>query len=204
LVVFNLLLLFIRKKKSIYDIVVPAVLYIFALIIVMELFGKLFKVSERYQGLNSGIYLQDENMEDFLATNYINENIEGRPVLLEANGLSYKYYNRVSVITGLPTILGWRTHEWLWHSDSSNGQVPDIVEEREADIETIYTSDDIYEVKNLLDKYKVEYIYIGGCEREKFNTGINYDVLLELCDVWYPGDYVSPGETHTFILKVKR
>ena len=179
-------------------------LYIFALIIVMELFGKLFKVSERYQGLNSGIYLQDENMEDFLATNYINENIEGRPVLLEANGLSYKYYNRVSVITGLPTILGWRTHEWLWHSDSSNGQVPDIVEEREADIETIYTSDDIYEVKNLLDKYKVEYIYIGGCEREKFNTGINYDVLLELCDVWYPGDYVSPGETHTFILKVKR
>ena len=204
LIIFNLLLLFVRKKKSIYDIVLPAVLYVFAVIIIMELFGKLFAISERYQGLNSGIYLQDENMEDFLATNYINENIEGRPVLLEANGLSYKYYNRVSVITGLPTILGWRTHEWLWHSDSSNGQVPDIVEEREVDIETIYTSEDLNEIKALLDKYKVEYIYIGGCEREKFGGAIDYDNLLELCDVWYPADYVSPRDTHTFILKVKR
>ena len=204
LIIFNLLLLFVRKKKSIYDIVLPAVLYVFAVIIIMELFGKLFAISERYQGLNSGIYLQDENMEDFLATNYINENIEGRPVLLEANGLSYKYYNRVSVITGLPTILGWRTHEWLWHSDSSNGQVPDIVEEREVDIETIYTSEDINEIKALLDKYKVEYIYIGGCEREKFGGAFDYDNLLELCDVWYPADYVSPRDTHTFILKVKR
>lgn len=204
LVVFNLLLLFIRKKKSIYDIVIPAVLYIFAVIVVMELFGKLFAVSERYQGLNSGIYLQNENMDDFLATNYINENIEGRPVLLEANGLSYKYYNRVSVITGLPTILGWRTHEWLWHSDSSNGNVPDIVEEREEDIETIYTSEDADVVKGLLNKYKVEYIYIGGCEREKFGGSIDYDTLFELCDVWYPEDFVSPRENITFILKVKR
>ena len=204
LVVFNLLLLFIRKKKSIYDIVVPAVLYIFAAIIVMELFGKLFKIPENYEGLNSGIYLQDENMDDFLATNYINEHIEGRPVLLEANGLSYKYYNRVSVITGLPTILGWRTHEWLWHSDSDNGNIPDIVEERERDVESIYTSEDIDEVKELLDKYNVEYIYIGGCEREKFGGNINYDNLLELCDVWYPEDYVSPRKTITCILKVKR
>ena len=179
-------------------------MYILAVIIVMVFFSDLFTISSRYEGLNSGIYLESENLDDYMATNWINENIEGRPVLLEANGLSYKYYNRVSVITGLPTILGWRTHEWLWHSDSANGGVPEIVEEREIDVESIYTSDDVYTVKKLLDKYKVEYIYIGGCEREKFNLGINFENLMSLCDVCYPADFVSPDETVTFILKVRK
>ena len=108
------------------------------MIIVAILYNDLYIVNDRYEGLNSGIYLEDENIEDFEATNWINENIEGRPVLLEANGNSYTYYERVSTITGLPTILGWRTHEWLWQSTSSDNSVPEIVSEREKDIETIF------------------------------------------------------------------
>ena len=69
-------------------------------------------------------------------------------------------------------------------------------------VDGVFTTID--EVKELLDKYNVEYIYIGGCEREKFGGNINYDNLLELCYVWYPEDYVSPRKTITFILKVKR
>ena len=204
LIIANMALIFIRKKKKPIDLYLPATLYVLAAILIMVLYGKVLAVNSGYEGLNSGIYLKDINEADFKATNWINENIEGRPVMLEANGSSYTYYNRVSVITGLPTVLGWRTHEWLWHSDSANGGVPEIVSERENDVEAIYTSQDIDEVVGLINKYNIEYIYIGGCERDKFEYTINCDLLLSLGDVVYPADFKNASDTRTFIIKIRK
>jgi uncharacterized membrane protein len=178
--------------------------------VVMILFGSFYIRNEKYKYLNSGVYMQDENYDDYLATNWLNENIEGRPVVLEANGNSYTFFERVSSITGLPTILGWRTHEWLWQSTSKEGGLPEIVSEREADVESIYTSDDTQYVKELLNKYKVEYIYVGGCEREKFDGAddrpmINIPVLLSYGSICYPEDMEDiefDPSVDTFIIKV--
>jgi len=189
-----------KNKKTEYAMTAIAMA---CMLIVCILFSEFFTVSDKYKHLNSGLYLMDENFEDYEATCWINDNIEGRPVMLEANGNSYTYYERVSTITGLPTILGWRTHEWLWQSTSAEGGLPKIVGEREVDIETIFTSNDIDEVKRLIDKYKVEYIYIGKCEREKFSENLNYLGLLSLGEVCYPNDFISPYATNTFIIKIK-
>ena len=51
------------------------------------------------------------------AIRWLDETIEGQPVVLEANGDSYSDYERVSAMTGLPTVLGWYVHEWLWRGD---------------------------------------------------------------------------------------
>ena len=199
------LYLLAAKKRKTRTILFAGTVCLIIISVVVVLFGEFYKPNKRYRGLNSGVYLMDENFDDYEATNWINENIEGRPVLLEANGSSYTYYERVSTITGLPTILGWRTHEWLWQSTSADGGVPQIVTEREKDIETIYTSQDISEVKRLLDKYKVEYVYVGGCEREKFEeTGNFLESLLKLGSVCYPEDFENWVDTETFILKVDR
>ena len=50
--------------------------------------------------------------------------IEGQPVVLEANGDSYSDYERVSAMTGLPTVLGWYVHEWLWRGDPADLKCP--------------------------------------------------------------------------------
>ena len=55
-------------------------------------------------------YMNKATKEDAKAIAWINENIEGRPVILEANGDSYTLYNRVSFLTGCPTVVGWHTH----------------------------------------------------------------------------------------------
>ena len=86
------------------------------------------------------------------------------PVTLEANGDSYTGYERVSSSTGLPTILGWYVHEWLWRSD------PADLNEKSADVETIYTSTDADQVRQLLEAYEVSYLFIGSMERERPNT----------------------------------
>ena len=133
---------------------------------------------------------------------WLNKNIKGSPVLLEAPGDSYTYYERISVLTGLPTILGWKTHEWLWRSDET-GDFPISVSERQVDVETIYTSREKQEVQKLLEKYQVEYIYIGGCEREKYGVDLNELLLRSLGTVVFPeGD--ESYFAGTYIIQVNR
>src|SRR5262249_21884945 len=85
--------------------------------------------------LDGMAYLRDKAPDELAAYEWLNERIQGIPVLLEAHGDSYQEFTRVSMNTGLPTVLGWgyhvfqRAHGW-----------PDI-NRRKADIQTAYTSD---------------------------------------------------------------
>ena len=105
--------------------------------------------------------------------------------MLEANGDSYTYGNRVSVLTGLPTVLGWFTHEWLW-KDSY-----DLANERAEIVKQMYTSTDMEFVRNLMEEYKVAYIYVGNEERIKFaELGINETGLQSLGEVIFRNEGV--------------
>ena len=46
-------------------------------------------------------------------------------------------------------------------SDTTDDTVTTELNNRAADIETIYTSEDIYTVEELIDKYNISYIYVG-------------------------------------------
>ncbi len=130
------------------------------------------------------------NLTDYYnCIEWLNENVEGDPVILEAYGLSYTDYNIVSAYTGLPTVCGWQTHEWLWRyhgivdpetdllvSDPEHDVWELYLNPRHADIDTMYTSDDPEVVFDLLSKYNVQYVIVGDLERSKYsgvdNTGI--------------------------------
>ena len=114
--------------------------------------------------------------------------MEGNPIVLEANGDSYSEYCRVSAMTGLPTVLGWYVHEWLWRGD------PEDLNRKSADVETIYTSTDAEEVRALLEEYDVEYIFIGSCEREKYPL-LNEGLLRSMGEVVFEGEHTdsAPG-----------
>ena len=126
-----------------------------------------------YEGLDAEAFLERQYPEDAAAIRWLERNIEGSPMVLEANGDSYSTNCRVSAMTGLPTVLGWYVHEWLWRSDVA------AVNERAADVRAIYTSKDADEVWRLLKKYSVEYIFVGSCERQQF-PDINEELLKTL------------------------
>ncbi len=121
------------------------------------------KDASRYQGLDAAAYLESESNDDYLATNWLNENVTGEAVVLEEAGNGYTFHERVSVTTGLTTVIGWNSHEWLWRSDGS-GSKPEVINERVADVETIYTGTDIEVIKGLIEKYDIDYIYVGEGE----------------------------------------
>ena len=113
-------------------------------------------------------------------------------MVLEANGDSYSEYERVSAMTGLPTIMGWYVHEWLWRGDLAD------INAKIADVENIYTSTDEAHVKSLLKEYDISYIFVGSCERKKYGAQLNNDMLKSMGEVVYQDD-----EWQTYIVKVK-
>ncbi|MGI6019940.1 MAG: DUF2298 domain-containing protein [Lachnospiraceae bacterium] len=150
-------------------------------------FGNIFDVSQR-KSSDASVFVSEYYPEDFDAVCWINENISGMHVMLEADEASYSDYCRISSVTGLPTVVGWFTHEWLWRGDSN------IVRERSEDVKLIYSSDDESRVRELIKKYEVEYIYIGKLEREKYE--VNDGLLQDLGKVVYSDDY-------TYIIKTE-
>lgn len=115
-----------------------------------------------YQGLNGINYLKTLYPDDYVAIQWINKNIKGQPVMLEAQGDSYTDYERISANTGLPTVLGWTVHEWLWRGTY------DIPAPRITEVKTLYETSDLQTAKDLINKYHVQYIYTGTLEYQKY------------------------------------
>ena len=153
-------------------------------------FGTVWKPSQ-YKGLNATAFLETDFPEDVNGIRWLKENISDAPVVLEANGDSYSEYERVSAMTGLPTIMGWYVHEWLWR-----GNLADLNAKIE-EIKEIYTSTDETRVKELLEEYNVSYIFVGSCERNKYGVDLNNDLLKGLGEVVF-----QDSEYPTYIVKI--
>ncbi|MBP5491103.1 MAG: hypothetical protein J6Y10_10990 [Lachnospiraceae bacterium] len=118
-----------------------------------------------YKGLDASAFIREDcNTADADIIDYINTNIDGQVNILEMSGLSYTYFNRISTFTGMPTVLGWQTHEWLWRSSGADKAYPRMVAHRHEDVITLYTSKDKAKVSYLIEKYDLDYIYVGICE----------------------------------------
>jgi uncharacterized membrane protein len=87
--------------------------------------------------LDGAAWLQTTQPEDYAAIAWLNANVEGAPVIVEAPGdqhRAYIYEGRVSALTGLPTLLGWGGHERQWRG---NYEEPAV---READLERLFST----------------------------------------------------------------
>ncbi len=143
---------------------------------------------ERYQGLNGIETMSDKDKLE--AIRWINENIDGQPVLLESYGDSYTDYNYLTAFSGLPTVMGWQTHQWLWRTSKTvKDAYNEVVRPRQMDVQKIYEFADSDEALKLIEKYNIEYIAIGSNERSKFSS-INDDALKQLGDVVFETDTI--------------
>ena len=142
-----------------------------------------------YKSLDGTAYLQDYSCwfdyvdepvdlsDYYAAVEWFNANVTGSPVICEAYGNSYTDKCIISAYTGLPTVFGWMTHEWLWRyhgivdpetdtlkSDPNNDVFNNYITPRHNDIDTIYLSGNPMQVQQMINKYNIEYIVIGNLE----------------------------------------
>ena len=97
---------------------------------------------------------------DLQAIRWMQDNVEGSPVVLEAHMEQYRWGGRFANYTGLPTILGWP-----WHQTQQRLAYGRQVGERADDVRLAYESADIGDTVDIIKRYEVEYVVVGDLER---------------------------------------
>ena len=118
-----------------------------------------FKAKPTLDGMS---FLQNVRADDYAAIQWLQENVPGMAYIVEATGGSYSDAGFVSAFTGLPTVLGWDFHQYQWRGNTIESG------KRQPDIAQIYQSSDSSQVLTLLDKYDVEYVYVGPVEKRNY------------------------------------
>ncbi len=138
---------------------------------------------------------------------WMNQNIDGLPVIMEAisnDGILYKWGGRISINTGLPAVIGWD-----WHQKQQRGlfNMPGFIEQRVGNVNAFYSTTDIPTAERIMNFYNVGYIVVGTLEHlyyppeslEKFETMVQMGLLEQ---VYTEGDAIIYHVIHTNSLQV--
>ncbi|MBV5331445.1 hypothetical protein JZU69_03410 [bacterium] len=99
--------------------------------------------------------------EDYRAIRWMQDNVQGSPVIVEANCTEYRWCTRFTIYTGLPGVVGWN-----WHQRQQRGaSAPNAISDRVSAIGTFYTTPDVEWTRTFLATYRVKYIVVGQLER---------------------------------------
>ncbi len=113
-------------------------------------------------------YDQDRLLElrhDLEAIRWLQDNVRGSPVILEAQTPLYRWGSRISIYTGLPTVIGWD-----WHQMQQRAVVPgEAILWRLDDVRRMYDTIDGDELIRLLRLYDVSYVYVGELEQAYYS-----------------------------------
>ncbi|MCH8223152.1 MAG: glycosyltransferase family 39 protein [Chloroflexi bacterium] len=116
---------------------------------------------------------------DFEGIRWLQDNVQGSPIVLEGVTPIYRWGSRVSINTGLPSVIGWQ-----WHQQQQRWDYRSTVDDRINDVNTIYSTTSPQDALSLLRKYDVKYVYVGDVERlyypddglDKFETALSDDL----------------------------
>jgi uncharacterized membrane protein len=150
---------------------------------------------EKHASLYVDDYYSGNLVPYMVCVDWFNENVKGSPVICESYGDSYTDYCIISAYTGLPTVFGWQTHEWLWRFHGVVNKETDLLESdpekdvwklyitpRHNDVDILYLSSNPSDVQGIVDKYQIEYIIVGDLERHKYGYD-NSPVFAQLGNV---------------------
>jgi uncharacterized membrane protein len=101
--------------------------------------------------------------QDYRAIRWMQDNVKGSPVIVEANCVEYHWCTRFTIYTGLPGVVGWN-----WHQRQQRGLMSTWVEDRVAQVGDFYNAVDLEFARSFLNKYNVSYIIVGPLERAAY------------------------------------
>jgi len=123
--------------------------------------GMAFMTTAVYYDLDTPIELS----QDYRAIRWMQDNVQGSPVIVEANQVEYHWATRYTVYTGLPGVVGWN-----WHQRQQRTLTPhDWVYSRVEDVNLFYDTPDLDNKRDFLERYQVSYIILGQLERAKYD-----------------------------------
>lgn len=94
---------------------------------------------------------------------WLQENVEGSPVIMEGRRYpsEYQWNGRISITTGLPSIVGWGFHQ---RQQRTFDPLPRWVEQREQNVRTFYDTPFIDVAVDTINHFDVKFIIRSGLE----------------------------------------
>jgi uncharacterized membrane protein len=140
--------------------------------------GTQARLADRFEGgpvtlkgtayMNNAVHWEEDQwLElkwDLEAIQWLQENVQGSPVVLEAHHEHYHWSSRIADYTGLPTVLGWP-----WHQIQQRTAYADAIRGRAGAVREIYNTTSVSRAQELLRRYEVEYIVVGELERAYYS-----------------------------------
>ncbi|HEY1011090.1 MAG TPA: DUF2298 domain-containing protein, partial [Herpetosiphonaceae bacterium] len=119
---------------------------------------------------------------DRQAIDWLQANVRGAPTVLQSEKEIYRAYGvRIAANTGLPTVISA-----LHASEQRPGG---LVNGRIADVRRIYGEADVEEARWLINKYDIDYVYVGPIERARDpQTVAKFAAMQGLEPVYNQGD----------------
>ncbi len=100
---------------------------------------------------------------DYEGITWMQRNIEGTPVIVEAHTPTYRWGGRISIYTGLPSVIGWQ-----WHQEQQRWDYRRDIAQRIFQVNTLYETQDPIRALEIIERYEVEYIYVGELENNYY------------------------------------
>ncbi|MCU0475023.1 MAG: DUF2298 domain-containing protein [Anaerolineae bacterium] len=132
---------------------------------------------------------------DYRVVTWLQDNVQGTPTILEGRTRLEEYYwgSRISIHTGLPSLVGWNFHQ---RQQRSIGGLDQLVWQRVANINHVYTTPDPLEAWRIIRAYDVAYIVVASIERANYGEsgGLNkFEAMVS--DGWLERALVHDGQT---------
>ncbi len=96
---------------------------------------------------------------DYEGIEWLRQNVEGSPVIVEGRSPLYRWGGRFTVYTGLPAVIGWD-----WHQVQQRGDFGYMVGERAVAVDLFYTNPDVTAAQGFLRRFDVSYVIVGRLE----------------------------------------
>jgi YYY domain-containing protein len=130
--------------------------------------------------LDAAAYLARYSPEDAAVIAFL----DGQPngVIAEAVGGSYSEYARIATHSGLQNVIGWGWHQWQWRGGNEE------TAGREDAIRVLYETPSWNQASEILARYNVRYVVVGGLERRTYR--VNEAKFANLPEIFRAGDTV--------------
>jgi uncharacterized membrane protein len=120
-------------------------------------------------------YLVNGGQNELVALRWIRANTQPDDLVVEGKGASYRAdLSRISTMTGRPTLLGWDGHEAQWRGK----RYAEMAEGRAEALETIYRGGTAEQLRQHIDTWGIDYIYVGPAERMQYGITPAVEGLL--------------------------
>lgn len=129
---------------------------------------------------DSGAYLADGGSAELAAVQWVRTNTAPDALIVEGKGNSYWNHNRISTMTGRPTLLGWVSHEEQWRGKAYAA----MAEGRVTALDSIYRGTSVEAITQVLEQWQIDYVYVGPTEREQYTmTAASEQSLAAAMDI---------------------